>query len=238
VVVFPHAGAGPYGLRGLVDLMPPAVSVLAVTLPGREDRESEPYATEPAAVVDGVVAALAGRAPVTVVGISAGALLALRTVAALRDRCDGAVLAAQTPGQHRRWALEARGEAELARVARAGGEVPAALLADDDIRDSLFARLAADLRLGARAAEAFDEVVVDVPLTVVGGLDDPLADATLLARWDRHTRAGCAVLLLTGGHLAFLDPAHRPLVAGALAHRAGPPSYREGTWSFLSGNHR
>jgi len=227
VLLFLHAGAGPYALTGLVQLITaaaPASRVLAVTLAGREHLGGEPFDADPEQLIASVVAELpVENVPLVIVGVSCGALLALRAVCALRAagrRCHAAVLAAQVPGNHDRPALNARTEAELARVLRAAGEIPAPLLDDllddEDLRGPLLARLGADLALGRRAAEGFGSLVLDIPLTVLGGLADGLVDPGLLAGWRRHTTAHCAVLLLSGGHLAFLDARHATVVSGAL----------------------
>ncbi|MDX6354066.1 MAG: hypothetical protein QOF98_969, partial [Streptomyces sp.] len=157
VVLFPHAGAGPYALNHLVAMVPPTAEVLALSLPGREGRLRESPRSRLADVLDAVEAELRERAPLptVLIGCSVGALLAVRTAERLAGLCGGVLVAGQTPGGHERPALYAEGERELLRVFTAAGDTPPAILADADIRASLLARLHADLRLGAEAEWGF-----------------------------------------------------------------------------------
>ncbi|MGF1428114.1 thioesterase II family protein [Kitasatospora sp. LaBMicrA B282] len=220
VLLFPHAGSGPHALAGLAALLPADLEVLGVTLPGREHRFAEaPDATDLAELLTRVPAALDGLPPLPLVlfGCSVGALLALHTAARLgAANCAHLVLAAQVPGDRPRAALRARTEAELLEVFGAAGDTPAAVLADADLRAGLLARLAADLRLGEAAAADFAALRVDLPITVLGGLADPLVDPATLPEWQHHTTAACRVVTLSGGHFAFGEPRHAPVLRAVL----------------------
>jgi pyochelin biosynthetic protein PchC len=223
VVLFPHAGAGPHALNGLVTMVPADAEVLALTLPGREHR----FAEAPRATVEQVLTAVESglrerpALPTLMFGASVGALLAVRAARRLADLAGGVVVAAQSPGAHERWALHARGERQLLRVFTAAGDTPAAVLADPDMRASLLERLSADLRLGAEAERGFPDIRLTVPLTVLGGLEDALVPAAHLPGWARHTTGTCRVVTLSGGHFAFLAPGHRGVVGAVLREAAG-----------------
>lgn len=219
VLVFPHAGAGPHALAALADLIPADVEVLGVTLPGREHRLDEPAGTTAARLADAVGRSLRARPalPTAFFGCSVGALLALLVAARLPRSCDHLVVASQTPGRQPRAALRATGERDLMRVLQDAGDTPSVILEDADIRASLLARLEADLRLGADAEPEAGTARVAAPITVLGGLSDPLVPADRLAAWDAHTSAHCRVVSLSGGHFAFLEPRHHGLVRALLA---------------------
>lgn len=232
VLLLPHAGAGPYALNRLVAMVPDSAEVLVLTLPGREHRLAEPPRSRLKDVLDAVEAELLDRAPLPTVvfGCSVGALLAVRIAQRMPQLCGGVIVASQTPGAHERPALYAEGERELLRIFTAAGDTPPAILADHDIRASLLARLHADLRLGAEAEWGFADIRLQVPVTVFGGLHDPLAAARHLHGWAQHTTGECRVVMLSGGHFAFLAPHHRELVgsvlrdmtlSGALPERVG-----------------
>lgn len=218
VLLLPHAGAGPYALGRLVAMLPESAEVLVAALPGREHRLAEPPRSRLADVLDGVQAELLDRAPLPTVvfGCSVGALLAVRIAERLPQSCSGVVVASQTPGGHERPVLYAEGERELLRIFTEAGDTPPAVLADDDIRASLLVRLQADLRLGAEAEWGFADIRLQVPVTVLGGLHDPLAPARHLHGWALHTTGECRVVMLSGGHFAYLARRHRDLVAAVL----------------------
>ncbi len=51
---------------------------------------------------------------------------------------------------------------------------------------------------------------------MLGGFGDRLVAPGLLPGWAAHTRAECALLVLPGGHFAFLEPGNRVLVRAVL----------------------
>ncbi|WP_225846208.1 thioesterase II family protein [Streptomyces sp. HPF1205] len=213
MLVFPHAGAGPFALTGLAALVPPDVEVLGVTLPGREHRAAEP-GTTCARLVDGVEGGLRALPPLPTAffGCSVGALFALLVASRRPALCDHLVVASQTPGPQPRAALRATGERDLMRVLQDAGDTPSVILEDPDIRASLLARLEGDLRLGAEAEPEAGTARVAAPLTVLAGLADPLVPADRLSDWPRHTTAHCRVVALSGGHFAFLERDHGRMV--------------------------
>jgi surfactin synthase thioesterase subunit len=218
VVVFPHAGAGPHALTALVDLLPAGTEVLAVSLPGRERRLTETPQTTLTRVLTALATELAVREPLptTAFGCSVGALLAVRAAHQLPELFDGVVVASQAPGPGPRWPLHVTGEQDLITVLDQAGDIPEMILADADIRASILLRLSADIRLGAEAEQDFADIRLSVPLTVLGGLSDPLVPAHGLSGWVQHSSADCRVVLLTGGHFAFLAPEHRRVVSAVL----------------------
>jgi surfactin synthase thioesterase subunit len=217
-VLFPHAGAGPYALNGLVAALPPDTEAFAVALPGRERRLAEPPDTTVAEVLAAVDRGLAHLPPLPtlVLGCSVGALLAVRFAARPASRCEHVVVAAQVPGPGPRRPSQATSTDDLLSLLRQAGDVPPGLLDDELMRSSFLARLAADLRLGAQAEQGFGDARVTVPITVLGGRADPLVPVRDLVGWAEHTTRDCRVVLLDGGHFAFLAPANRHAVASAI----------------------
>ena len=218
VLLFPHAGGGPHSLRGLIDALPGDVEILGLTLPGRDRRHAEPPLTD---AVEALLAARTALTPTTLptvaIGCSLGALLAVRTTADPAVPVDRLVVLAQSPGTRCRWTDTVRDDSGLNRMLREVGGVPDEVLADPGIGRDLRERLRADLALATSAAAGFGKVRVDVPITVIGGLADWLVPAEAMPGWAGHTTAGsCRIVLLDGGHLAFLEPRHRGLVSAVL----------------------
>ena len=225
VLLLPHSGGGPNALLPLAAALGDDTEVLGLTLPGRDHRFAEPPHSGLAEVLASVEREVLSlpRVPTTAFGCSLGALLAVRVAARFPGLLAGLVLASQTPGTRHRWVDEAEREEDLLRVFDLAGGLPRAVLDDPELRSALLARLSADLRLGAEAGRDFGRLRVDCPLTVFGGLDDRLVPADTLTGWAAQTAGDCRVVLLPGGHFAFLDPTHRPRVAAALTVD-GPPT--------------
>lgn len=228
VVVFPHAGAGPHALTGLVDLLPAGTEVLALALPGRERRLAETPETTLTRVLAALATELAAREPLptTAFGCSVGALLAVQAARRLPELFSGVVVASQSPGPGPRWPLHVSSEQDLLAVLNQAGGVPETILADPDIRASILLRLRADIRLGAEAEQDFAEVRLAVPLTVLGGLRDRLVSAHTLSGWVQHSSADCRIVLLTGEHFAFLAPDHHRVVSAVLGDRVAAAQVR------------
>lgn len=207
-VAFPAAGAGASGFRGWRGRLPEGWRFTVVNLPGREGSFGAPFATDMAALADGVAAELravratAPDAPLVLFGHSMGGLLAL--LVAHRVSADGLVVAACAPPGARRLEL--------------GAEPPG----DDALRlDVAEALAAAGLsELFAGAAEGVLDEMVDLAVPVLRadiellttfqapagplgcrilalyGKDDPLAPAS----WSAETTALADCSVLDGGH--------------------------------------
>jgi surfactin synthase thioesterase subunit len=181
VVAFPHAGAGPQALLPVLRHLPRRLEAVGVTLPGREGRFGERaarLASDPGAVVAAVHAELAAlpAVPTVVFGHSLGATLAAAVVAAHPGRYAGAVLsalpgagsAAQRAG---RWT-----DAQLLVILARGGATPDAIVTSPMWRRHLLDLLRADLTLGVRLAVGLDLAALDVPITLLAGADDDIAE--------------------------------------------------------------
>lgn len=204
LMVFPHSGAGPSGYRSLVATgLPADTEILGVTLPGRERRMDEPCATDIRQTVRAIATELRGLAamPTVLFGHSFGAQLAAAVAAACPGLCGGVMLSAQPPPAH----YHAPGGSDGLNPAKmlAAGDTPAEVLDDPQLRDWLLHLLDSDLDLSRQAAHLLQDTALDVPVTVLGGADDPLVDMSALPGWQRHARAGFRARILPGGHFYF-----------------------------------
>lgn len=211
LICLPHAGAGAstYFAWGSA-LQPAGIEVRAVQYPGRENRLGDPLISNAPAMVAALAdhwPALAGTGACALYGHSMGALLGFELAVELARR--GATNLPQhlflsgrnpPPAPPKLPPLGPLPDAEfLAGVAQRYGNLPAALLADPEMRALLTPILRADFRL-VDDYVGQPSVQIDAPLTILGGTQDPFTTAAELAEWRHHTRAACRVLHFDGDH--------------------------------------
>jgi medium-chain acyl-[acyl-carrier-protein] hydrolase len=219
LVCFPFAGAGATAYREWPDQLPDDVEVIAVQLPGREDRVREqPFTTsEPLVRALGQVLRPYLDLPLALFGHSGGALLAFE-VARLLEARSGAPVALIASG-HRAPDLPARtdplrdqpDDAFVAAIAALDG-TDAAVLADENLRRVVLPALRADVTLMETYAYRPGASLTG-PITAFGGDRDPLVPAEDLQQWHTHTTGDFRVRLFPGNHF-FLTESRAAVLAG------------------------
>jgi medium-chain acyl-[acyl-carrier-protein] hydrolase len=217
---FPYAGGGATTYRGFADELPPHVEVAAVQLPGREARLGEPPVAEMARLIPLIADALAPgpkpALPFAFFGHSMGALIAFELARELRRRgreLPGHLVVSACPAPHLPDddATHTLPDAELtARLSALGGMSEEAL-AHRELMEMILPLFRAD----AAVTETYvhtEEPPLDVPITVIGGLDDTRATPSDLAAWRRHTRAAFTLSSVPGGHF-FLRTAQSTVLS-------------------------
>lgn len=202
---FPHGGgsAAEY-VRWARDL--PRVRVCAIQLPARGSRLAEPPFTSMDDLVATLLDEVALCPPYVLFGHSFGALLAYEVTRALRAAgraLPEKLLLSSYPAPHlpRESARvhQLDDDELLAEVARTHGGIPEEVLASPELR----AMAATSLRADYRILEDYSWTPADplpVPLTVLGGRDDVIAEEHLAA-WSQHTTRGPIQLrTFPGGH--------------------------------------
>jgi surfactin synthase thioesterase subunit len=201
----PYAGAGASAFRAWPAEFGPHIEVVAVQLPGRENRIGDSLVLDPAEIAT-AIAAKADR-PFAIFGHSLGGRLGFEVARALRragapqpvrlypsgSRPPDAVADGPYDGLSR-----LGGNELIARVA-AGGGIPDAVLAEPELVELILPVLRADLRW-IDDYRYVPEPPLTMPLTVFAGEADGVAPAEQLAGWRRHTTAACTVHTLSGGH--------------------------------------
>ncbi|PRY44822.1 thioesterase II family protein [Umezawaea tangerina] len=204
LVCLPHAGGGASYYRPMAMALSPAVEVLAVQYPGRQDRAGEPFVADFAELVERTFAAVLpalGR-PVALFGHSMGSLVAFEV--AKRMEAEGIaprVLFASSkrpPGQADPELPHTATDRELIADIAALNGTEERLLDNADIRELFLPVLRADLK----ALEGYrpDGRPVACPVVALTGDDDdrvPVADA---AGWERHTTGRFDLEVFPGGH--------------------------------------
>jgi medium-chain acyl-[acyl-carrier-protein] hydrolase len=193
--------------------------VVAVQLPGREDRFCEtPHVEIDSAVDDAAnaITACEDTQPYVLMGHSLGAILAFETGRVLAERGhtppSGLVLSGQRP-------FPSKTVGKQTGAPQAGSIAPLSTLPDDelllgikryngtpdvifeqrDLRAIYLALLRADFRL----AESYHYIAgakVNCPILVLAGLDDGLTSTDRLDEWQKLTTGPLSVQIFPGGH--------------------------------------
>lgn len=214
----PYAGGGASAYRAWGSEISPEIEILAVQLPGRENRFREPPLRSMSALVERLSVALRPYMdrPFAFFGHSMGALVAYELARALRRQGGPTPVhlvvsgreAPHVPSAHEAM-HELSDDALVARLQRLGGTPPEAL-AQPALLQLVLPLLRADLE--AHDTYAYrDDAPLDCPITAFGGLRDPEVRRDHLAAWQRHTRGGFALHSFPGDHFFIRQSQHAVL---------------------------
>ena len=202
----PYAGGGASSYRVWADVLPPQIEVWPVQLPGREWRLKEPPHTRMAELVPALAEGLGPHldGPFAVFGHSMGALVGFELCRFLRERggpqpvrlfASGSP-APQLPPVRRTVGVS---DEQFVQTLRALSGTPAEVLDNPELMALLLPVLRADFEL-CETYEADGAPPVDVPITALCGLEDPVAPRERMEPWADQTAAGFNLRMLPGGH--------------------------------------
>lgn len=209
----PHAGAGASAYRGWRGRLPGVADVVPVQPPGRESRAGEAPEWSMIALAGRLFEPLRrriGGRPYAIFGHSMGALLGYEVAVALsavgRPPALLAVSGAPAPQLpvnidkpvHR------MSEDELVSHLRKLAGTPDSLLTNADLIDLVVPTMRADFATCETYVHP-PHPVLDVPLLVLGGTEDPGVPVETLHAWRERTTAGCAVHTFPGDHFYHLN---------------------------------
>lgn len=219
LVCFPHAGGSASFYFPVSRALAPAVDVLAIQYPGRQDRRHEPCVDSIHGLADALAEELDGwfDRPVTFFGHSMGASLAYEVARRFEER--GTVLhglfasgrrAPSTVREERVHLLDDDGLIEdISRLSGTDTQV----LGDPEILRMILPSIRADYR----AAETYRYVPgprLSCPLTALTGDDDPQVTLDEARAWADHTSGPFDLKVYPGGH--FYLNSQAPAVLSAL----------------------
>jgi surfactin synthase thioesterase subunit len=228
LVCFPHAGGAASAFFRLSAELSPAVEVLAVQYPGRQDRRYEPLIDDIGRLADQIhrVSRIEGwveKRPMAFFGHSMGAIVAFEVARRLESK-DGTVLrglfvsARGAPSRFRPEAVH-RGDDEslLAKLAALDG-TDARLLGDEEIRELVLPICRSDYRaIETYRYRAGPRLLC--PLTVLLGDADPLTPVDEARAWENHTTEDADMRIFPGGH--FYNEANQAGLVRVITDRLG-----------------
>lgn len=224
IILFPPAGGAATYFHGLSELLAPALDVVSVQYPGRQDRWDERPIDDIRTLAERVTEAVRARAsgPVGLFGHSMGAIVAFE-VAVRLERYDGVsglmVSAHRGPTRPRPDIYPLQGDDELIDEIRLLGGMDTQLLADSDVAELIMPALRADFHaVGHYEYRPGD--TVSCPITGLVGDRDPRVSECDVAAWAEVTSAGSEFRTFGGGH--FYLQAHQPSLAAMIRTRLAP----------------
>ena len=204
---FPYAGGGASIFRTWQQSLPREVDVCPVQLPGRESRLRE----EPFDRLGPLVRTLAEvlepytDLPFAFYGYSNGALVSFELARELRRRGMRApehIFAAACPAPHlpdKDPPIHDLPDDEVVAEMRRLNGTPEEILENEELMRLLIPLLRADAAIHETYVHE-EEEPLDVPITAIGGLDDPKAERGEMEAWRRHTRADFTLRMVPGDH--------------------------------------
>jgi pyochelin biosynthetic protein PchC len=229
LICFPHAGGSATFYFPVSRAMSPAVDVLAIQYPGRQDRRAEPCVDDLRKLADLVVDELYPwiDRPVTLFGHSLGATLAFEVALTLRREgiTPLGLFASgrRAPSRHRDERVHLSDDDGLVVDLKRLSGTESQMLDDDEVLRMILPAMRADYR----AAETYryePGPKLDCPVLALVGDDDPQVSVDEARAWGEHTTAGFDLRVFPGGH--FYLNTHAAAVMKAITEhivvRTGP----------------
>lgn len=217
LVCFPWAGGGANFYRKLCGRIAPDVELIAVQLPGREDRFHEPRLTRMELIVAQVKRELSALAdiPSLLFGHSMGALVAYEVAQALggagRFPLAGLILSGSNAPHikscHSRCPHDASEGEVITDISSLGG-TPPALLADESLMRSLLPSIRADYAV-LEAYRAHPPMpLLDCPVIACAARGDQCISRAGIDAWGQYAGLVFETHWFEGDHFYLTEPQH------------------------------
>jgi medium-chain acyl-[acyl-carrier-protein] hydrolase len=218
LICFPHAGGSASIYAAWQRLLSPAIEIVGVQLPGREERRGEPFLESVPLAVESVIGELAelDDRPLAFFGYSLGAVLAFECIRARRRRGAPAprqlfVAASRSPQRLGPSAIAHLPTADFVSAITRGYEgIPRQVLDQPELLAYFVTVLRGDLRL-LEAYRYLDEPPLRCPIQALGGSEDRHVESDDLNAWASQTEAEFSSTFLSGGHFFIQRHLHTVL---------------------------
>jgi surfactin synthase thioesterase subunit len=214
LLCLPYTGSGAAAYPELAPLLDAGIAPAVARLPGRDVRQSEPACRDFGRLVDELATAAARvPRPLAVFGHSLGALLAFELAREL-ERRDAAPVVLIVSGSRPPSAVT-RGPdpppltpAGFLDWASTQESVPAAVLADRELKRQLLEKIEVDLDV-RRSYTPDPEAIISTSIVAFAGAADTVAPVSDMEQWRAHTRADLLVEEFDGGHFYFRNESEK-----------------------------
>lgn len=212
LVCFPHAGAGASAFHGWASVLPSDLEVLAVQLPGRETRMSEPRPLDVLGAAKEIALAIRSLldVPVAFFGYSLGAFVAFEVARALRRSGEiqpAVLLMASMRAPQLPSLIPSLGNLDdtlfMEAMSKFYGPVDP-ILEDPEIKALFLPILRDDVHMVDNYSYT-PEQALDCPLRVYLGATDPAVSREAAEGWSNHTVAEFGIRSFPGGHFFIRD---------------------------------
>ncbi|MEU3897257.1 alpha/beta fold hydrolase [Streptomyces sp. NPDC045251] len=228
LVCLPHAGGSSTFYFPVSKALSPAVEVLAIQYPGRQDRLAEPGIESLTELADRIFDELQRfmDRPIALFGHSMGAILAHEL--ALRMRNAGLpdpvrlfLSGRRAPSCRREEDMRLRSDAGILDELKALHGTDESMLNDPDVLDMIMPSIRSDYR-AVETYQLASGALLSCPVTVLTGDDDPRVAPAEADLWREYTTGETDVHVFPGGHFFLADRAAEvvSLIAGRLADDA------------------
>ncbi|WP_158628920.1 thioesterase II family protein [Dyella choica] len=224
ILFFHYAGGNSGVYRSLSKLISTDVHIVAVEMPGRAKRFTEPPIDNMEVVAECIASALHdARATLpsndlVFFGHSVGAKIALAVAQTISQK-NALKLRKLIASGSRAPHLPRKGptlhdlpQAEFINELRNYGGTPAAILEDSDLLELLTPMLRSDFKL-AENHQRHTSQPIACDIHVFGGAQDAMVETDLLDAWSMHTVGRCDVKLFSGGHFFLHDDERNVAIA-------------------------
>nr|WSW62334.1 alpha/beta fold hydrolase [Streptomyces sp. NBC_00998] len=211
LVCLPHAGGSASFYFPVSKELAPAVEVLAVQYPGRQDRRHEPNIPSIPDLADQIFAAVRhlDDLPMALFGHSMGAVLAYELALRMQDAGLPSPVrffasGRRAPSRYRDDVVHLGSDAEMVAELRKLSGTDSAMLADPELLEMIMPAIRSDYR----AVETYRYEpgrMLDCPVTVLTGDNDPRVSIDEAASWDAHTTGPMELRVFPGGHFFLAD---------------------------------
>ena len=205
LVCFPHAGGSATFYASMARALAPAIEVLAVQYPGRQDRRATPcigdLGTLAAAVLPSIMPWTGRR--IALFGHSMGAVVAFETARRLEeagvDIASLIVSGRRAPSRHRDEVVHRRDDEGMIEELKSLAGTDTAVLGDEELIRMVLPTIRGDYR----AAESYHYqpgTPLRCPVAALTGDNDPKAGLDEVEAWQEHTAGRFRFRQWPGGH--------------------------------------
>ncbi|MFG2142259.1 thioesterase II family protein [Streptomyces sp. NPDC048650] len=211
LVCFPHAGGSASYFRPLADTLGPAVEVLSVQYPGRQDRRAEAPITSIPRLADEILTVLESlpRRRLVLFGHSMGACVAFEVARRIEQRSSLELLGLVASGRSAPPTLRDTkvrfmdDDGVTAEIRRLNG-TDDRLLLDDDVIRMIMPAIRGDY-LAVESYRYQPGPPLRCPISVLVGDDDPQVTRAEAEEWRDHTEGGFTLRGFPGGHFYLAE---------------------------------